>query len=153
MPVTKGAYCTVTLSSHQGMFVSLNRQLVIQAGSPKQRPLACPRSVSSASLAREVQFYTDILSWSSHLYHHLVQSGLLKVWPSSLVLKGWISLVQVSQCSCLAQEMKRHQTNIKVTLKTKTKGKKKIPNRKFITAKMGQSILMEWSCLLLDASV
>jgi hypothetical protein len=49
--------------------------------------------------------------------------------------------------------MKRHQTNIKVTLKTKTKGKKKIPNRKFITAKMGQSILMEWSCLLLDASV
>lgn len=33
----------------------LNCQLAIQVGDPKQRPLACPRSVTSASLARGVQ--------------------------------------------------------------------------------------------------
>lgn len=51
--VTMVAYCTVTLSSHQGVSISLNRQLVIQVESPKQRPLACPRSVSSAPLWEE----------------------------------------------------------------------------------------------------
>lgn len=44
----------------------------------------------------------------------------------------------------------KHKSNIK---NKNQREKKKIPNRKFITAKMGQSILMEWSCLLLDASV
>lgn len=42
-------------SSHQGTFISLNDQRVIQVGGPKWNPLACPRSVSSGSLATEVQ--------------------------------------------------------------------------------------------------
>lgn len=47
---------SITLPSHHRMFVPLNCQLAIQVGDPKQRPLACPRSVTSASLARGVQF-------------------------------------------------------------------------------------------------
>lgn len=65
-----------------------------------------------------------------------------KVWPSSLVLKEWISVVQVSPCRCLAQEMKRHQTNTKVTLKKIKNNKPKNPNHKLITVKMGWSILI-----------
>lgn len=125
----------------------LNCQLAILLGDPKQRPLACPRgNFSIAGKRGSTLNKHPVLKFSFEPPPTSKWSD--KIWPS-LVLKEWISLVQVSQCNCLAQEMKRHQTDIKVTLKTKQNN----PNRKFITAKMGWSTGIGWSCFLQDANV
>lgn len=149
MPVTIVSYCTLNHSAIPSQNV---RPSKLPTGHPSWRPKA-----KTPGLSKVCNFSISGKRGSILNKHPVLKFSFEppptskwsdKIWPS-LVLKEWISLVQVSQCNCLAQEMKRHQTDIKVTLKTKQKN----PNRKFITAKMGWSTGMGWSCLLQDANV
>lgn len=123
---------------------SLNDQLVIWARGRKWNLLACPRSVSSASLATERFSLKDILLWNSHLYHQLCQRKFN--FPHCFSASG--SLVLISLCR-LAQEMKRQPTNTKVT-----STKEQTPNLQRITgtAGMGQgtarSVTVNWKGFL-----
>lgn len=93
-PVTMVSYCP-TIKEDSAAF-SLHEQLVIWAGGPKWNPRACPRSVSSASLATE-RVHLNILPWSSHLYLRLSERSK-EVWLSSLGLKSG-SLVHSSHAA------------------------------------------------------
>lgn len=115
-------------------------KLVIQVGGPERDPLACSKSVSSASLATEGQ----------SKYHPLLKFSFVppsssewskKVSPSSLVLK-WMDLSGPC-CPMLLLSPGNEKTadKHKITLK-----KEQIPNHKWITgmAGMGQGVSMEW---------
>lgn len=93
-PVTMVSCCP-TIKEDSVAF-SLHAQLVIWAGGPKWNPRACPRSVSSASLATE-RVHLNILPRSSHLYLRLSERSK-EVWLSSLGLKSG-SLVHSSHAA------------------------------------------------------